>query len=55
MKSFLVLKLNRTLSGEPTVGLEKRGFVDKELDLNSLDLLHNIKRQLEPNGILNPD
>jgi D-lactate dehydrogenase len=51
----LVLKLNGTLSGEHGVGLEKRDFVDRELDVNSLELMRAIKRQFDPNGILNPD
>jgi D-lactate dehydrogenase len=50
-----VLALNGTLSGEHGVGLEKRDFVDRELDANSLELMRNIKRQFDPNGILNPD
>ncbi len=44
-----------TLSGEHGVGLEKRDFVDRERDANSLELMRNIKRQFDPNGILNPD
>jgi D-lactate dehydrogenase (quinone) len=51
----LVLKLKGTLSGEHGIGLEKRDFVDRELDANSLKLMRNIKRQFDPNGILNPD
>lgn len=51
----LVLALNGTLSGEHGVGLEKRDFVDRELDANSLALMRDIKRQFDPNGILNPD
>ena len=51
----LVLKLNGTLSGEHGVGLEKRDFVGRELDANSLELMRNIKLQFDPNGILNPD
>ncbi len=51
----LVLSLNGTLSGEHGVGLEKRDFVDRELDANSLELMRAIKRQFDPNGILNPD
>jgi len=51
----LVLALGGTLSGEHGVGLEKRDFVDRELDTNSLELMKNIKRQFDPNGILNPD
>jgi FAD/FMN-containing dehydrogenase len=38
----------------PTM-LEKRDFVDRELDVNSLELMRSIKRQFDPNGILNPD
>jgi D-lactate dehydrogenase len=49
----LVLKLNGTLSGEHGVGLEKRDFVDRELDANSLDLMRGIQKQFDPNGILN--
>jgi len=51
----LVLTLKGTLSGEHGVGLEKRDFVDRELDANSLELMHDLKRQFDPNGILNPD
>ncbi|MBT9098938.1 FAD-binding protein [Methylovulum psychrotolerans] len=51
----LVLKLNGTLSGEHGVGLEKRDFVDRELDANSLELMRAIKRQFDPKGILNTD
>lgn len=49
----LVLKLNGTLSGEHGVGLEKRDFVDRELDANSLELMRGIQKQFDPNGILN--
>jgi D-lactate dehydrogenase len=49
----LVLRLRGTLSGEHGVGIEKRDFVDRELDANALSLMHAIKRQFDPNGILN--
>jgi D-lactate dehydrogenase len=51
----LVLKLNGTLSGEHGVGLEKRDFIARELDATSLELMRQIKRQFDPNSILNPD
>lgn len=51
----LVLTLNGTLSGEHGVGIEKRDFVDRELDANSIALMRAIKRQFDPRGILNPD
>ncbi len=50
----LVLELGGTLSGEHGVGLEKRDFVQRELDPVNLRLMHAIKRQFDPNGILNP-
>lgn len=51
----LVLELNGTLSGEHGMGIAKRDYIDKELDANSLELMRNIKKQFDPNGILNPD
>ncbi len=50
----LVLKLGGTLSGEHGVGLAKRDFVDREIDPTTLALMRAIKRQFDPNGILNP-
>ncbi len=49
----LVLKLNGTISGEHGVGIEKRDFVAREIDPVTLDLMHRIKQQFDPNGILN--
>jgi D-lactate dehydrogenase len=50
----LVVTLGGTLSGEHGVGLEKRDFVDRELDPVAMDLMRAIKRQFDPKGILNP-
>lgn len=50
----LVLALEGTLSGEHGVGLEKRDFVGREIDPEALRLMHAIKRQFDPKGILNP-
>lgn len=49
----LVLKLNGTISGEHGVGIEKRAFVAREIDPVTLDLMHRIKLQFDPNEILN--
>jgi D-lactate dehydrogenase len=49
----LVLGLRGTLSGEHGVGIEKRDYVDRELGAHALDLMRAIKRQFDPNGILN--
>jgi len=50
-----VISLNGSLSGEHGVGIEKRDFVDREIDPNSLQLMHAIKKVFDPNNILNPD
>ncbi len=50
----LVLALNGTLSGEHGVGLEKRDFVSREIDPVALRLMQAVKRQFDPNNILNP-
>ncbi len=50
----LVLELDGTLSGEHGVGLVKRDFVDREIDPVTLALMHRVKAQFDPAGILNP-
>ena len=49
-----VLDMRGTLSGEHGVGLEKRPFMSLEFDAATLDLMRAIKKQFDPNGILNP-
>lgn len=49
-----VLQLGGTLSGEHGVGQEKRPFVERELSAEVLQVMHGIKRVLDPAGILNP-
>ncbi len=50
----LVLRLEGSLSGEHGIGQEKRDFVTRELDTVALGLMHRIKAQFDPRGILNP-
>ncbi len=50
----LVLDLKGSLSGEHGIGLEKRDYIARELDPISIRLMHQIKQQFDPNGILNP-
>jgi D-lactate dehydrogenase len=50
----LVLRLGGTLSGEHGIGLVKRDFVGREIDPVTLRLMRDVKRQFDPNGILNP-
>jgi D-lactate dehydrogenase len=35
------------------VGIEKRDYVNRELDAASLRLMNDIKRQFDPKGLLN--
>lgn len=51
----LVLELDGTLSGEHGVGLEKRDYIGREIDPATLDLMRRLKREFDPQGILNPD
>jgi D-lactate dehydrogenase len=50
----LVLKLKGTLSGEHGVGIEKRDFIDREIDPVTLKLMRDLKDLFDPKGILNP-
>jgi D-lactate dehydrogenase len=50
----LVVSLGGTLSGEHGVGLDKRDFVEREIDPPALALMRAIKAQFDPNGVLNP-
>ena len=50
----LVLALGGTLSGEHGIGREKRDYIDRAIDPVTLDLMHRIKNQFDPKGILNP-
>jgi D-lactate dehydrogenase len=50
----LVIKLRGTLSGEHGIGCEKRAFLTKEIDDNTLNLMKNVKHLFDPNNILNP-
>ncbi|MGH7194812.1 MAG: FAD-binding oxidoreductase, partial [Candidatus Saccharimonadales bacterium] len=50
----LVLSLDGTLSGEHGVGLEKQPYMTLEFDQTQLELMHRIKRQFDPNNLLNP-
>lgn len=50
----LVLSLNGSLSGEHGVGLEKRDYINKELGINEISLMHQIKQVFDKKNILNP-
>jgi len=50
----LVLELGGTLSGEHGVGLVKRHLAGRELDPAAVALMHALKAQFDPEGILNP-
>ena len=50
----LVLSLQGTLSGEHGVGMAKRPFVSREIDVTTMALMKQLKLTFDPNNILNP-
>ncbi len=50
----LVLELDGTISGEHGIGIEKTPYITKEIGSTELELMRQLKRQFDPNGILNP-
>jgi len=50
-----VIRLDGTLSGEHGIGLAKRDFLSRALDSSALALMRQIKREFDPDGILNPE
>ncbi len=51
----LVLDLKGTLSGEHGIGIEKRAFVPREIEPQTLDMMRRLKGVFDPKNILNPD
>lgn len=49
-----VISLRGSLSGEHGVGIEKREYIHKQLDPCYLKLMRALKKQFDPNEILNP-
>lgn len=49
-----VIDLGGSISGEHGIGLAKRDFLELELGKDNLNLMHKIKNQFDPHGILNP-
>ena len=48
------LKLGGTITGEHGVGLAKKGFLEKMIEVPALEVMRKIKTALDPNNILNP-
>ena len=48
------LKLGGTITGEHGVGLAKKGFLEKMIEVPALEMMRKIKTALDPNNILNP-
>jgi D-lactate dehydrogenase len=49
-----VIELGGTLSGEHGIGIAKRPFIAQAVDPGALALMQSIKREFDPDGILNP-
>ena len=50
----IVLKYHGSISAEHGIGLLKRNSLPKVKDKVALELMRDLKRMLDPNGILNP-
>jgi glycolate oxidase len=50
----LSIELGGTLTGEHGIGLSKAPYMTLEHDPVALDVMHSLKRLLDPNNILNP-
>jgi len=50
----LVLDLRGTLSGEHGIGYDKKAFVGLEIEPATLTLMKQIKKQFDPDGLMNP-
>jgi glycolate oxidase len=50
----IAVELGGTLSGEHGVGLTKQPYLEMAIERVALDLMHKIKRALDPKCILNP-
>lgn len=49
-----VIELEGTLSGEHGIGTTKSEFLPLEIDMNTMELMRQIKQLFDPNDILNP-
>lgn len=49
-----VSKLNGSISAEHGIGFKKTQFLHLSKDQSAIKLMHEIKRFMDPNGILNP-
>ena len=48
------IKLGGTITGEHGVGLAKKGFLEKMIEVPALDAMRKIKEAWDPNNVLNP-
>ena len=48
------IKLNGTLSGEHGIGLAKKKYLKMEFGDNGVDVMHSVKKALDPKNLLNP-
>jgi glycolate oxidase len=48
------LELGGTITGEHGVGLAKKPWIGRQLGEQSLELMRQIKKALDPRGLLNP-
>jgi glycolate oxidase len=48
------LELNGTITGEHGVGLAKKAWLRQQMGDSSFEVMQQVKRALDPDGLLNP-
>jgi len=48
------IEMDGTCTGEHSVGLGKRGYLEMEFGTEAVDLMRALKQTMDPNGIMNP-
>lgn len=50
----IALELNGTCTGEHGIGIGKRELLTQEIGQDGLEVMRQLKKSLDPNGIMNP-
>lgn len=50
----IALELNGTCTGEHGIGIGKRELLTQEIGQDGLEVMQQLKKSLDPNGIMNP-
>ncbi|KAJ3321647.1 hypothetical protein HDU93_003373, partial [Gonapodya sp. JEL0774] len=51
----LAVEMEGSVTGEHGIGVGKRQYLDMELGAEAVEVMREVKRTFDPNGIMNPD